>query len=276
MECLVSVSSAPIAALGDKKYYDLVGTMSVLKRILSEHIVDGFELQLEPEWDSKSPPLTDGNLADWARTPKYTAKEVVTLLKNEALPVLSVHASRDIGNYLCSNKQHDLERGKQAIYDALFIADGLKARVGVFHAWDTWAKNFDLGRIKEVLLGVAREFPRVKASVENVPTHLKGSTPSGLVKHFDYVTLDLRWAALYNELNAFEPIVDKIVNVHLRGKLGKGRWVLDRSNFDFYEALKKLKDDWGYRGLLTIEPEGPIDSSRFSNFAKAMKTMRSR
>ena len=274
MECLVSVSSAPIAALGDKKYYDLVGTISVLKRILSKSIVDGFELQLEPEWDSKNPPLTDGDFADWAKTPKYTAKEVVTLLKNETLPILSVHASRDIGNYLCSNQERDLEKGKQAIYDALFIADELKARVGVFHVWDTWATSFDLDQIQEVLLEIARQFPKVKASVENVPTHLKGSTPSDLVKHFDYVTLDLRWATLYNELSAFEPIVDKIVNVHLHGKLGKGKWVLDRSSFDFYDALKKLKDDWGYKGLLTIEPEGAMDSSCFSNFVKAMETIR--
>jgi hypothetical protein len=276
MECLVSVSSAPIAALGDRKYYDLVGTIGVLKRILSKSTVDGFELQLEPEWNSKNPPVTDGDFADWSKVPKYTAEDVVKLLKNETLPMLSVHASRDIGNYLCSNQKRDLEKGKQAIYDALFIADELKAGVCVFHIWDTWATRFDLEQLREDLLEIARQFPKVKASVENVPTHLEGLAPSDLVKHFDYVTLDMRWAALYNELNAFCPIVDKIVNVHLRGKLGKGKWILDRSSFDFYEALNILKDDWGYKGLLTIEPEGAINSSCFSNFVKAMETIRSR
>lgn len=276
MECLVSVSSAPIAALGDRKYYDLVGTIGVLKRILSKSAVDGFELQLEPEWNSKNPPLTDGDFADWSRVPKYTAEEVVKLLKNETLPMLSVHASRDIGNYLCSNQKRNLEKGKQAIYDALFIADELKAEVCVFHIWDTWATRFDLEQLREDLLEIARQFPKVKASVENVPTHLEGLAPSDLVKHFDYVTLDMRWAVLYNELNAFCSIVDKIVNVHLRGKLGKGKWILDRSSFDFYEALNILKDDWGYKGLLTIEPEGAINSSCFNNFVKAMETIRSR
>lgn len=276
MECLVSVSSAPIAALGDRKYYDLVGTIGVLKRILSKSAVDGFELQLEPEWNSKNPPVTDGDFADWSKVPKYTAEDVVKLLKNETLPMLSVHASRDIGNYLCSNQKRDLEKGKQAIYDALFIADELKAGVCVFHIWDTWATRFDLEQLREDLLEIARQFPKVKASVENVPTHLEGLAPSDLVKHFDYVTLDMRWAALYNELNAFSPIVDKIVNVHLRGKLGRGKWILDRSSFDFYEALNILKDDWGYKGLLTIEPEGAINSSCFSNFVKAMETIRSR
>jgi len=87
------------------------------------------------------------------------------------------------------------------------------------------------------------------------------------------VTLDLRWAALYNELDAFESIINKVVNVHLRGKLGQGEWVLDRSSFSFYGALKKLRDSWGYKGLLTVEPEGTINSSCFNNFIKAMKTL---
>ncbi|MEM2100508.1 MAG: hypothetical protein QXP45_04130, partial [Thermoproteota archaeon] len=93
MVCLISVSSAPIARLGDKNYYDLVGTVDVMKKIFAESIVDGFELQLEPEWDSNNLPLTDRHAADWAKTPKYTAKEIIAILKKESLPILSVHAS---------------------------------------------------------------------------------------------------------------------------------------------------------------------------------------
>lgn len=273
MKNLISVSSAPIARLGDKEYYDLIGTISVMRKIFSESIVDGFELQLEPEWDSSNPPLTDKHAADWAKTPKYTAKEIIAILKEEKLPILSVHASRDIGNYLCSNKKLDLEKGKQVAYDALFIANELKANVCVFHLWDTWATNFNLDRIQEAFHEIAHQFPNVKASVENIPTHLEGYTPFTLVKLFDYVTLDLRWAALYNELNAFEPIISKVVNVHLRGKLGQGKWILDNSSFGLYEALKKIRDGWGYKGLLTMEPEGKLDSSCFHNFIEAMKTL---
>jgi len=274
MDWLVAVSSAPIAALGDKKYYDLVGTIDVLKSIFSESVVDGFELQLEPEWDRENPPLTDGDFADWPQIPKYTSMDILAMLKNETLPMLSVHASRDIGNYLCSNQERDLEKGRQVAYDALFIADELGASVCVFHLWDTWATSINLDLIQDIFREITREFPKVKASVENIPTHLKGFTPSALVKLFDYVTLDLRWAALYNELNAFEPCINKVVNVHLRGKLGRGKWVLERSGFGFYEALRKLREDWGYRGLLTVEPEGAIDSSCLSNFMKAMETLR--
>jgi len=275
---LISVSSAPIARLGDKEYYDLIGTIGVMRKVFSESVVDGFELQLEPEWDSSNPPLTDRDFADWTKTPKYTAREIVSMLKRESLPILSVHGSRDIGNYLCSSRDLDWEKGKQVIYDALFIASELGAGICVFHLWDTWATSFDLGRIRETFNEIAHQFPNVKASVENIPTHLEGYTPFGLVKSFDYVTLDLRWAALYDELNYFETVIDKVVNVHLRGKLLQGKWVLGHPGFDFYEALKRIRDSWGYGGLLTMEPDGaikgPFDSSCFDSFISAMRTLR--
>jgi hypothetical protein len=278
MKCLISVSSAPIARLGEKEYYDLIGTIDVMKRVFSESVVDGFELQLEPEWDSSNPPLTDRGFADWTKTPKYTAEEILAILKGESLPILSVHASRDVGNYLCSNREMDWEKGKQVAYDALFIASELGAGVCVFHLWDTWARGFDLGRIQKTFRGIACRFPGVKASVENIPTHLEGYTPFALVKLFDYVTLDLRWAILHSELDSFELIVDKIANVHLRGKLWQGKWVLDHPGFDFYEALKRIRNNWGYEGLLTMEPDGAVDSSFdsscFHSFIEAMKTLR--
>ncbi|MGQ9597659.1 MAG: hypothetical protein ACUVUS_09925 [Thermoproteota archaeon] len=273
-ECLILVSSAPIARLGDKEYYNLIGTIDVMKKIFSESVVDGFELQLEPEWDSSSPPLTDGDFADWTKTPKYTAREILAMLKKEALSILSIHASRDTGNYLCSNQERDLEKGKQVIYDALFIASELGVSVCVFHLWNTWATNFNLDHIAKTFHEITRGFPNVKASVENIPTHLKGYTPFALVKLFNYVTLDLRWAALYDELDSFKSIINKVVNVHLRGKLEGDEWVLENSSFGFYEALSKIKDDWNYQGLLTMEPDGKFDGSSFRNFVKAMKTLR--
>lgn len=115
---------------------------------------------------------------------------------------------------------------------------------------------------------------RVKASVENIPTHLKGYTPFALVKHFDHATLDIKWASLYNELDRFESIVDKIANVHLRGRLKEDRWFLNSSNFGFYEALGLIRKRWKYLGLLTTEPEGERNISLFNSFVKAMKSLR--
>ena len=90
------------------------------------------------------------------------------------------------------------------------------------------------------------------------------------------MTLDLRWAALYDELDKFESIVDKIVNVHLRGKLEQNTWVFDRSSFSFQEALDRIINDWRYPGLLTVEPEGGIDSSSYDSFIRAMKSLKNK
>ena len=48
MANLISVSSAPVAGFGNKEYYDLAGTLGVLRRVFMSGVVDGFELQLEP------------------------------------------------------------------------------------------------------------------------------------------------------------------------------------------------------------------------------------
>jgi endonuclease IV len=276
MTNLISASSAPIAGFGDKEYYDLLGTLEVLKRVFIESVVDGFELQLEPEWDSENPPLTDADWADWTKTPKYTAEQIVELVKKAKLPILSVHASRDVGSYLCSDREQDWEKGKRVIYDSLLIAEKLGARVCVFHLWDTWKTRFDINRLEKAFSDLVGQFPKVKASVENVPTHLEDCTPFELAKRFEHVTLDLRWAALYDELDRFESVVRNVVNVHLRGSLKGDKWTIERSSFGFYEVLDKIRNNWKYVGLLTVEPEGKIDGSLFENFLEAMRSLRER
>ena len=271
---LISVSSAPIAKLGNKKYYDLPGTLEVMKRVYPESVVDGFELQLEPEWDSENPPLTDAHFADWGKTPKYTNKDILALVKRERLPILSVHASRDVGNYLCSNREQDLEKGERLIRDSLSLADKLEANVCAFHLWDTWNTEFDVNHLERVFSDIADRFPKVKASVENIPTSLGGHTPYSLAKSFEYVTLDLKWACMYKELDAFEQIIDKVANIHLHARLQKDKWTLDHSTISFYQAQETIKNKWKYPGLLTVEPEGLKDSSSLESFLKAMRSLR--
>jgi len=274
MTNLISVSSAPIARLEDKKYYDLSGTLKVMKKVFRESVVDGFELQLEPEWDSENPPLTDGQYADWTKIPKYTSGEILTIVKRERLPILSVHASRDIGNYLCSDRESDIEKGRRVMYEALSLADGLGAEVCVFHLWNTRQTRLNLTHLRNVFYSTTTQFPRVKAAVENIPTHSEEHTPFSLVRLFDYITLDLRWAVMYRELDAFESTINRVVNVHLRGRLEGDGWVLDGSSISFHEALDRIRNKWKYSGLLTLEPEGGIQRSSFAYFVEAMRSLR--
>lgn len=270
----ISVSSAPIANLGGRKYFDLAGTIEVMGRIFAESVVDGFELQLEPEWDRENPPLTDGQYADWARIQKYEVDEIIQLVRKGGFPILSVHGSRDIGNYLCSNRKKDPEKGKRLIRDTAYIAKGLGAKICVFHLWDAWSSAFDVSTLSCALSIEMARFPGVRGSVENIPTHLPGQTPFSLSRSFDFLTLDLRWAKMYEELGAFESLAQKIVNLHLHAELEEGRWALGRSSQDLYRSLDMIIGKWHYSGPLTVEPRGHMDASVFHHFIEAMRSIK--
>ncbi len=48
----------------------------------------------------------------------------------------------------------------------------------VFHLWDTWKEQLDQSVVESALREIPARYPRIKASVENVPTRLVGYTPS--------------------------------------------------------------------------------------------------
>lgn len=273
MKVCTSISASPATILVQKPYYDLPSTVKMMNRFYAESAVDGFEIQYLAEWNKENPPLDDikGNrYTAWKKSPKYTVDEVAVLL--EGLPVLSVHANRDVGIFLCSGNEEDIKKGKTLIHESLSLTEKVGARVCVFHLWDTWNPDVDITFLKTILYEIAPLYP-VKAAVENIPTHVEGVTPFNLVKTFEWVTLDVRWAALYDELEKFESIKEKIVNIHLRGTLQQSAWVLDNAPFTFYQALDTIKT-WGYAGLLTMEPEGRLKGCTWENVIKAMKSIR--
>ena len=273
---LISISVAPTTKMIGKRYYDLPGTLELMERLCQESVIDGFEFQNLAEWDADNPPRDEGEkrLAAWNNSQKHTTEEIATLLQETRLPILSVHANRDVGICLCSGQEDDLNTGKRLIHEALYLAEKVGAPVCVFHLWDTWKEAFDPGVLQDTLHEIAVQFPCVKASVENIPTHLAGFTPFELVKRFEWITLDLRWAALYDELDKFESVKEHIVNVHLRGRLEGSEWVLDSAPFHFYEALDTVRSEWGYSGLLTMEPEGLRGD--WENLVAAMSSLRIR
>jgi len=271
----ISLSTAPaVQALG-KKYYDLSGTLELMDRLRAASVVDGFEFQILEEWDAAHPPREQAEyrLSAWNDSPKYPLEQIVALLREGTYPVLSLHAYRDIGIYLCSDQEADIHRGKALLHQSLSLAQEIGAQVCVFHLWDTWKTNLNPIWLYDVLLATASCYPSVKAAVENVPTQLPGSTPFQLVRQFPWITLDLQWAAMYDELAQFESLKDRIVNVHLRGRLADGRWVLQDAPFDFYGALDIIRNQWGYTGPLTMEPSG-LRQGDWHNLVAAMLSLR--
>jgi len=260
----VSVTTAPLNRLVQGMYYDIKSTIDIMKRIWAESAVDGFEFQKLAEWERDGPPRDDNKEFTrrdaWKAAPKYTVKELSKLLKQSNVPILSVHANRDVGICLCSDDPREITRGKDMMHETLALAQNVGAGVAVFHLWDTWKEEFNPAFLRGLMSDVVSQYPNVVAAVENVPTHLVDHTPFDLVKEFEYVTLDTRWAAMYDELDKFESIKDRIINVHLRGHLENEWWAIDNATFTFDEALAKIQEGWKYRGLLTLEPErGPSD-----------------
>lgn len=272
---LLSISVAPTTPIIGKRYYDLPGTIELMHRLWTEGVVDGFEFQNLAEWDATGPPRDEAKrrLAAWQDSRRYTINELASLLWATGLPIHSIHANRDVGICLCSADKQDMARGRRLIHESLSLAEKGGAPVCVFHLWDTWKEAFDPAALHRILAETAADHPGVKAAVENVPTQLAAATPFDLVQRFEWITLDLQWAAMYDELDRFGLVMARVVNVHLRGRLEGNAWQLDGASFGFYEALHIIRREWGYRGSLTMEPNGLRDGD-LERFVAAMASLR--
>jgi hypothetical protein len=113
----------------------------------------------------------------------------------------------------------------------------------------------------------------MKITIENMPTHLKNYTPFSLVNLFDWITLDLRWAAMFDELGKFQSIKEKILNIHVRGKLQNEQWIIQDAPFILQEALDNIINGWKYDKFLTIEPEGGLKSSKSDKLIEATQNV---
>jgi sugar phosphate isomerase/epimerase len=265
---LISISTAPSNQLVGKPFYDLYATLEVMRELWAEGVFDGFEFQNVAEWDAEHPPRDEGErrLAYWTDSQKYTTDQIAALLGATGLPIHSVHANRDVGVCLCSGQPEEVDEGRRLIHESLSLAEQVGAFVCVFHLWNTQKEDFDTTFVHDIFTEITAGYPRVKASVENIPTRLQGTTPFDLAREYDWITLDLRWAALCDELGKFTAMKTHIANVHLRGEIENGRWIIPsdwfpaQRSFDFYQALDTIKSQWGYQGLLTVE-NIPSDSA---------------
>ena len=275
----LSLSITAANLIVGKQFYDLDNSIEMMQQLIEAGIVDGFEFQHLGEWDSREPPREDNGrrVAGWQTCTKYPVEQLAKILQATALPILTIHANRDVGICLCSHKVQDIERGKTLLHESLWLAQQVEATACVFHLWDTWQEQFDPLLLQEVVNRIAPLYPKVKVAIENVPTHLTGKTPFELVKTYKWLTLDLRWAALYDEFWRYEALLAKVANVHLTGVLsGDGRFRLNPAwfpeghhIFTFDEAVDTICYKWGYTGPLTVELY-PLPESTWVDLVKAI------
>lgn len=249
-----------------------------MRNLCDESAVDAFEFQWLAEWDATYPPRAERSPGSrrepWRESRSYDVDALADILVDSCLPIFSVHANRDVGIYLCGDDE-EIEYGRRLIRDTLDLSERVGASVAVFHAWDTYSESFDPEQIRAMLTSEAQRFPDIAASVENVPTHLPSLTPASLVKKFNWITVDTRWAAMYDEFDRFSELRDKIANIHIRGHLAGDNWELPDAPISFSETISMAIQKWRYDGPLTLEPEGGIDEDSWVDFLHALNWVRS-
>lgn len=269
----LSITSAPLPAFEGADYYDLDATLRVMEKLWNKAAVDTFEFQWLAEWDETRPPRaehTSGSRRQpWQESYGYEVDSLAETLLDSGVPIRSVHANRDVGIYLCGDAG-EIEHGRQMIRDTLELAKRVGASVTVFHAWNTYSEAFNPAKIESILAEESARFSGILASVENVPTHLGSCTPASLVENFDWITLDTRWAAMYDELSSFERLKEKIVNIHIRGHLSGTQWTLPDAPYSFEEVIQLVLQRWKYTEPLTLEPEGGVHEESWLDFLQAL------
>jgi hypothetical protein len=261
-----------------RKYYDLGATLYVMRTLVQEGAVDGFEFELLAEWNPDWPPIDKDTRFDrrfeWENSRKYDVSRLATLIEKAEVPVFSIHANRDIGMLLCSGQPELVDRGRTLIEQALALARRVKARVCVFHLWDAWTTNVDFAGLHRLIDDETSAFPGIKIAVENIPTYDTSLTPFSVVRDFPWITLDLKWATLYHEFERFQDVRQKIANIHFHGNLRGGRWVLNEMDRDCPAVYREVVQDWDYRDLITLEAEEDFSDLLWNELISGISSVR--
>jgi hypothetical protein len=140
----ISLSIAPATRVIGRPYYDLPASIGLMRELWQNSAVNGFEVQILEEWQTATPPRDEREkrLAAWTASPKYTADQIAALLGEAGVPILSIHACRDVGICLCSEQDDEINEGRRLIHEALSLAQTAGTPVCVFHLWDTWKESF--------------------------------------------------------------------------------------------------------------------------------------
>lgn len=264
----ISISTGCLPRLEGCQFYELSSIIRMMKRFLKESNVDGFEFVLLPEWDRENPPLTPTSAP--FECEKHSVEEVFEVLRNESFPILSVHANRDVGNFLCAEEPEKVAKGTRLIDECLRFAEDVNSKVCVFHFWDTWKESLDLARLEALYDRFQVLHPEIEISVENIPTKCRNRTPFQIMQNFKHQTLDLKWASMFNELDAFAENIEHVNNIHIQGKYQDGILVPNVGKMDYREALRRIKM-LGYSGVFTVELEGEASYDDILRYVDKLK-----
>jgi len=270
---LISVSTGWLPRLEERPYYDLSSALRVMMRMSEEGLADGCEFGLLPEWDSENAPLTPCMAPTSCE--KHSLEEILAAINQAGLKVLTVHANRDVGSYLCHTEQRKQAKGVRLVEEALKFCRSLKCNICVFHFWDPWRKTFDAANLYNVYQSVKKSYPDIHLSIENIPTIMKGKSPFSIMDNYDWWTLDLKWASMFGEFEQFLEQSERLDNIHIQGEYQNSGLVSSSGKLDYDAALETLLNG-GYSGPFTVELEGMATHADISICLRSLKDAISR
>ncbi len=242
--------------------------MAVMDKFWGEGLVDGFEFGLLPQWDNENAPLTPCDAPSTCE--KHSYQEIFEILKDRDCRFLTVHASRDVGCYLCSDERTKRSKGVKLVDDSLRFCQSLCSKICTFHFWDPWSTSIDREFLQEVYGQAEKRFSGLEISVENILTVIKDETPFKLTRDFDYTSLDLKWASMYDEFDKFLDAIEKVDNLYIQGKCYGGNLVCTAGNLDFDVALQEIVDS-GFSGIFTVELEGRANYQEMKTYIRKLR-----
>ena len=264
----VSISTGCLPRLENCRFYELSSVIRMMERFLKESKLDGFEFVLLPEWDCENPPLTPTTAL--SECEKHSIDELIETLEPRNYPLLSVHANRDIGSYLCSEKIDLINKGTRLIDECLTFTQRMGCKICVFHFWDTWKESFNIDFLIDVYRRFQTVYPQIDISIENIPTRHWEKSPFQIVKNFKHKTLDLKWASMFNEFSLFNEIMGEVDNIHVQGKHQDGSIIPTIGNLNYEMALQMIQAA-GYTRAFTIELEGTAHYDEVLKYFEKLK-----
>lgn len=250
----IACSTATLPYAINKDIRDPYIQLMLAKEIYDYGLIEGFELVLLPDWNEEWEPLLPVNKGE-----QYLVSldMLADLWLESELPVLSIHANRDLGMLIATKE--DLVQ--KAIADTIKLAKKLKAQQIVLHPWNTYSKTIPIEDIAEFLKGFDKMI-----SLENIPTSSK-HTPIEILRELgDRIdlpyTIDLSWLSMYDDWQKFNLAISSISNIHMQGALINKRLIPRQGNLNLETVLKELINR-GYDGQITLELNRPKDLKDF-------------
>lgn len=268
-DILVSTGTIPLATKDNfSDYY-------VIESICSQLDIDGVEFVILPEWDQDNRPLTPTS-AKWSESIKPSHDELLSYIKNTKLNPKVIHCNRDIGNYLCSNKEDMVTKGLRILDENLLFAKEIHANVAVLHLWDTYSNKIDIEKLFNMVFSVGKKYD-FSLAIENIPISDKSLSQKAIWEMLESImppnygfTLDLNWCSLYNNFNELILYHKRILNVHVQGNISASGLRPRVGDLNLMDCLKTILLH-GYQGYITLELCNPKEVKDFVEAIKLIK-----